>query len=491
MKRILFVFCWSILSSCAMHAQVIPAGSKWFDGSVLYTAHTRAGGQYIFFDGISANEGGFQFTLERLASKKGQYKLIPSAQADDAPFRAQFNWHVQYVRQEGMYFLAVKNPKGDVVWTLTLTPDNIENCMAQEEWAAVQPVSELLTTRLMNTTYLSRFQRTDLQNMLKQLTSRKGKRSIIEETNISLLRSEIALSDDERYGVQDLTADGTPMGDIHYCANEQDFIAALGSNRTVYINDGLQLNLTPLLNEADFFTEAFGRAFVNYGAEGLQALDRPIVASEDNFDGRQLTLANIKNLAIVGGKGTSIVVEPRYAFVLNFLNCTNIRIENLTLGHTEAGYCDGGVVGLDNCTNVEISRCDMYGCGTYGIQARNTQGLLVQNSIIRDCSYGIMELHSTKRVTFNRCDFFRNREYSLIYADAGCEWVQFDDCRWWQNQGPLFSLDVNIVMKNCEVYHGDSFGSIDKIVPEAEANGNIWWFDKGPMLEPRPELGPQ
>ena len=53
-----------------------------------------------------------------------------------------------------MYFLAIRKPNGDICHTLVLTPDNVENCTAQEKWAESQPVSDIITGMLLNPTYL-------------------------------------------------------------------------------------------------------------------------------------------------------------------------------------------------------------------------------------------------------------------------------------------------------------------------------------------------
>jgi hypothetical protein len=43
-----------------------------------------------------------------------------------------------------MYFLAVRKPNGDCCYTLTLTPDNLKNCVAQEKIASERDVSWML-----------------------------------------------------------------------------------------------------------------------------------------------------------------------------------------------------------------------------------------------------------------------------------------------------------------------------------------------------------
>ena len=59
-------------------------------------------------------------------------------------------------------------------------------------------------------------------------------------------------------------------------------------------------------------------------------------------------------------------VNPRYAFCLKFVNCSNCEVENLTIGHTVGGFCSGGVIGAEQ-SSVTVKDCDLYGCGTYGL----------------------------------------------------------------------------------------------------------------------------
>ena len=67
--------------------------------------------------------------------------------------------------------------------------------------------------------------------------------------------------------------------------------------------------------------------------------------------------------------GIEIVSTPRYAAVMRFESCRNLRFEGFTAGHTDgAGTCTGAVLNFANCTDVEVDRCDLYGCGTYGVE---------------------------------------------------------------------------------------------------------------------------
>ena len=160
MKRLLMIFlCLCTLLS--VQAQDISNGSKWWDGTDLYTATVRAGG-VVYFQGSDYNE----LTIEKDGDKAGAYKIIPSRQAEDRPpLRGEFGWRVQHIRQEGMNFLVVRRPNGDASDILVLTPDNLKDCKGQEEWAEKQPVSDIITGMLLNTNYLSRFSKDELRLM--------------------------------------------------------------------------------------------------------------------------------------------------------------------------------------------------------------------------------------------------------------------------------------------------------------------------------------
>ena len=198
MKKILFI----LIALCAfigINAQAITEGTKWFDGKVLYTAHILDNGE-IYFDAVENADGVYAFSLRRMSHAPGEYMLIPSNMIDDAPFRAQFGWRVQYIRKEGMYFLAVRNRQNRIVWELILTPDNLKNCLAQQKDAEAQPIDGMLDGYLMNTKFLARFSKEELKQMhakLKALPSH----TIISQTNMELIESEMEVVDYERFAL--------------------------------------------------------------------------------------------------------------------------------------------------------------------------------------------------------------------------------------------------------------------------------------------------
>lgn len=225
MRKIIFLLL-ILLTAAFAQAQTIRVGHKFWDGESLYTVKEIRMGKYFYMTTRHGNE----LTLEMV--KKGEYKIIPSRQADDCPFGAEFGWKVQHICQEGENFLAIRKPNGDAMWTMALTTNNEEVCeemqqmMSQEEpWNAVNSIllnraylqSNVATKselRLLRNKILAyhgyRFQSTDLQEYFGNVSWYKPvknnntiKLSIVEQTNIQLIKSEeAARPDDPKEDVQ-------------------------------------------------------------------------------------------------------------------------------------------------------------------------------------------------------------------------------------------------------------------------------------------------
>ena len=510
MRKILSIVVLCLCVFIDIQAQTILNGSKWWDGSVLYTAKVAASGE-VTMNGIDAHEGGFRFMLAKDPAKQGRYTLTTDNPDAYMPVRGLLGWRVDYVRQDGMNFLAVRKPNNDVVWTLVLTPDNLENCIGQQRWAEQQPVSDIITGMLLNTTYLARFSKADLRLMRNEILARHGwkfqskdlqdyfakqswykpgndnnaiKLGIIEQTNVQLIKSEEAVPDEDRVsllkpeqfpgGLADDGRGPDEMDDAgtgtYTVRTEKEFLAALGNGRTVIIAKDTHLNLSRVLENQALFTNVKGRRWSTDASASIGS--QPLVISESEVDGQQLALVNFKELTIKGEQNSSIEVDPRYSFCLYFVNCEHCEVHNLTIGHTEGGFCSGGVIGVKGGRMNVIKDCDLYGCGTYGIDASQTNDLGVINTSIHDCTYGILQLNGCMAVKFTKCDFFNNREYGLIES-WGSEGVVFNDCRFFANWGDarLFSFDTTFYLIGCEIYHPtENLGTMNMADQSAKKN---------------------
>ena len=235
MKRIMF----TLMVLCAVmmaQAQTIRFNQKFWDGYSLYTVKEIRMGTIVYM----TTKEGEELTLEKVAGKQGEYKIIPSRQADDCPFGAQYGWRVQHIRQDGVNFLAIRKPNGDVMWTMELTTHNEETCeemqmmMLQEEpWNAVNSillnraylaslVVDKKELRLLRNKILAyhgyRFESKDLQDYFGKISWYKPGNNnkaiqldIIEQTNLQLIKSvEAEIAENESLETQADGVDAAP-----------------------------------------------------------------------------------------------------------------------------------------------------------------------------------------------------------------------------------------------------------------------------------------
>ena len=457
MKRLSLIITLLCVCICA-NSQTIKENSMWFDGNALYTAFYEDG--KVHFSGYSEYDFNLNFTLRPDASVTGLYYLEPENENDRYPkFRAQFGDRAWYTRREGMTFIALYNANDEIVWTFVLTPDDLSSCLSGQQWAKEQDFSEMASSYLMNPAFLSTESIGQLRLQMENFNANPPK-SVIEKVNSDLIKNELRLEPEER-----------KVGAV-FVTSAAEFVSAIRPYSTIVVEEEVEINLTEILESADFFNTKGRHKSLALDPDSIRP--EPCVISEYTTDGSQLTICNIDHLNIIGKKNSSIVVEPRYAYVLNFINCRNINIRNITLGHTEQGHCDAGVLGLTNCSDVFVNESDLYGCGAYGIVADNVKGMNVEYSIIRDCSYGIMILKSSSKVGFAACDFYNNEQYTLVEVDPRCQDVGFFGCRFFGNRGRLFDIQTSTLFYDCVIYHSsESEMGIDKTYMTFSGSNNI------------------
>ena len=184
-------------------------------------------------------------------------------------------------------------------------------------------------------------------------------------------------------------------------------------------------------------------------------------------DGPELVITKVKNLNIIGSTEypTDIVTDPRYGWVIQFENCSNILIDNINAGHTDPGYCTGGVFSFFDCQNITIDNSIIFGSGTIGINATNVKNLNCNNSLIWGCTYSILDLSNSMYVKFNNCEFSDNRGFNMFNISSSIK-VEFNNCiiknnvanyncdgGSWFGQLSIFDVksSVSIVLKSCVI----------------------------------------
>ncbi len=514
--RKLAILLVALIVAMTAQSQAIKSGMNFFDGVTYYTVKDVRPGGIVYMTGTTADGGWAELTLKAKAGASGVYTLEPSVEADYAPFGAEFGWEVRYETGGEPRFLSVRTPVGDVAWILQQTALGKERSFDKQNELRSLPVGDVVSQgRLLNRDYLSRYEPEELRLMRNEIMARHGynfsstdlkayfesqpwyrpcadntaiKLNSTELANVQLIRcfeNQIAAEEPEYEDTPGVTEGGR---EVSYVSNEVDFIASLKSNTIIEINAGTRLNLTKILNRQDFFELGDMRLYTGDYA-GPAESGEPYVVSNNVGEGRELVLLNLKNVTIRGGKDVEIVVEPHHANVLKLVNCENVAIDNVTMGHQESGYCEGNVIYMSDCSVVSIKHCDLYGCGAYGLQCWRSHGVSMEQSIIRDCTYGIMELYGCTGCTFEDCEFIRNKEYNLVYVSEECADISFSLCRFAENRGVLFDFRTPVVMQSCEIHHGDvaKFGSTELII----TNGadNLLLEDDLPLLQR--EVGPK
>ena len=265
-------------------------------------------------------------------------------------------------------------------------------------------------------------------------------------------------------------ADGKTKIKTIKVSNSREFIEALGSDRIIELKPG-KYNLSewdPIYNNQPEQAPRYS----NLKNKGNPKLQKGVSWSDEPFDGGELVLSGIKNLTIRGDakKKSEIIVDPRYAFVLKFNECDNIVIERLTAGHSEGGYCQGGVFDFTDSSKITITNVNMYGCGTYGLELSNVSDMKVTSSKIYECTYGIMNINGGVNIRFEKCTFIDNQEFTMIDV-AGTVNASFINCEFINNSGQMFSVKHTTVSVSNSTFRGNRTDS------PIDASNNVS-FDK-------------
>ena len=209
------------------------------------------------------------------------------------------------------------------------------------------------------------------------------------------------------YAISQTTPKLAPEAKVIPVSNVREFLEAIGPDRTIQMKAG------------------------TYRLELTDAGDRKFLEWEKAFDGYQLKLRNLSNLTILGvdKEPAKLLIKPSYAYVLTLSKCQNIRLANLTLGHSpEPGACTGGGVRLDNCKTIVLNKLDLFGCGTDGLNLTDVEALTLTDSTIHDCTVGAVWASGCTKLRFTNSNFFDNKGFDTFFAFLNSADVYLDKC---------------------------------------------------------------
>ena len=245
-----------------------------------------------------------------------------------------------------------------------------------------------------------------------------------------------------------------PEGDTVTVGSVEELLEAIGPQTGIMIKPGYY-------NMSEYIEDVWAR-------EGESWNERhPYVQLRDCYDGVEVVIRRVDGLSICGDNEnlTEIVVEPRYAQVLNFEECHDLTLSGLTMGHTETGACSGDVLDFYGCRNINLSAMDIYGCGVYGIACYDGTGeLYVYGSTIRDCAYGALNiLDGNGRFEFRNCGLTGSSGYDQ-YEPTPYSELTFYECVFGANETSYYMFREDIYTEDCvwsENYEYPEYGYED------------------------------
>ena len=197
---------------------------------------------------------------------------------------------------------------------------------------------------------------------------------------------------------------------------------------------------------------------------------------DEVFDGEQLIINNFDNLTLMSSDKNDpavIVCDPRYADVIRFVDCDNLVLDHLVMGHSDGeGYCTGNVLGLIYSWYVTVTDCDFYGCGAYGLYIDDCNDVAVNDSYIHDCTYGCAVIDAST-VTVKHTEFVDCKEFTMFEVTDST--VDFIDCLFYNLEGEFMNelddySEVNLIVCG---FDDDVTASIEEN-PSYEDNLNVY-----------------
>ena len=264
-------------------------------------------------------------------------------------------------------------------------------------------------------------------------------------------------------------ADSIPARvDRMYVNDEKEFLQALGADREIIIRDGAVINVEKLLDDESLFNDGT-RCVVTEGYHHDD--DSPFIYNEYVDDVKELAIANINNLTIRAEKNCSFVMDSTLAYILKFVRCHNVKLENINFLHKESGWSDRGAVAFAWCTDVTMKNVSVNAWGGKGVVIYGVNDMHVMSSSLCDATHTQVEIKFSSGVTFTDCSFVRNDDVISTYDDY--DTVVFERCRFYDNYGTMFRLNASVSLSSCEIAHDEddvSFWGTDKIILRDNSN---------------------
>lgn len=215
----------------------------------------------------------------------------------------------------------------------------------------------------------------------------------------------------------------------------KELVAAIGSDRTIELIGGPFVLDPQLVEDGGAADAAFSFA--------------------EGFGGATAQIRGVHNLHLraVGDRVRVLGTSPDE--VLGLRNCEGVRFEGLVLGHIEglSGSCSAPVLVAEDCRGLWLRDCDLFGCGTDGMIARQVHDVVLERCAVHTCSAGVVQFHGCTDLRFTATSF---RDCAMLWGEGGfvfrdCARVAFRDCEVTRMRGdgvgdggpPMFGIQMD------------------------------------------------
>ncbi|HMO41510.1 MAG TPA: WG repeat-containing protein [Saprospiraceae bacterium] len=244
-------------------------------------------------------------------------------------------------------------------------------------------------------------------------------------------------------------------------SNVQALSQAIGNDTEITLEDG-QYDLGAVTDTTKFVSI--------FGFEG--APDRSII------------IHDVRNLHIKArNAGKAQLITP-HAFVpvLSIENSYNISLTGLSVGHEVApGLCEGAVLTTRSVQYLLVDNCDLYGSGTLGLEAYDTGSLMLHNTVVRECTAGILALENCYNALVDNCTL-RDNEGDHMVKMMNSWKITFRKTQFTNNQTPteygpyeFFKLQADyerVALQDCTFTNctADYFATFSNSLEETNVN---------------------
>ncbi len=289
------------------------------------------------------------------------------------------------------------------------------------------------------------------------------KNPLVEEDKDTNNVRKISLTDDDRLVVSRVYKSEYDDG-TYYRSTEEDIYLRkdspvlkdkenLGYFETVTVHNAEEL-LSNIKSNTKIILESGDYNFSNVDPGKIN--NRYVDFYTDYF----LTVRNVYYLCLEAKDGEDVLlsVDDPYSPVLGFVDSKNVVVKNITAGHNvEPGYCSGSVLYFEGGQNFKVEGCNLFGSGTYGIEAYNAYTIDVDRTNIYECTYGLIYLTQCGTCNFRNCRLTDSMEYAMIEVHGNYE-INFTNCEFTNNDSTSYDAvsfvelneDDKVKFSNCK-----------------------------------------